>query len=301
MVKGNDAETEQPVPVSVAVTIIVNWPVADGMPLSDPATMVRLMPGGCAPDWKLQWIVPGQPVQFAVKGVPAGWRTPNVAAGKLPPPVRWMLNETSETEAELVAEQPEPLVTVSVSPTEPEAPAVYVTVCEVWPPVIVPLVIDQEYVVAPAGPLAVLPVELGHADGEEGVIVGDDGLAFTVTSCEFVAAQPFAFVTVSVSVVVPATPAVQVMVWMFVAEVMVPLVMAHEYVVAPAGPAAVLPVELAQTPLADGVIVGAEGAWTMVTLVPFEAEQPLPSVTVRVRPTVPEEPAGEVAVCEGCA
>ena len=55
-----------------------------------------------------------------------------------------MLNETSGTEVELVAEQPAPLVTVSVSPTEPEAPAVYVTVCEVWPPVIVPLVIDQE-------------------------------------------------------------------------------------------------------------------------------------------------------------
>ena len=54
IVKGNEAVPEQPVPVSVAMTVIVNWPVADGMPLSEPATMVRLMPGGCAPDWKDQ-------------------------------------------------------------------------------------------------------------------------------------------------------------------------------------------------------------------------------------------------------
>ena len=136
-----------------------------------------------------------------------------------------------------------------------------------------------------------LPVEFGHADDEEGVIVGVDGLALTTTSWVLLAEQPVAFVTVKLSVVVPATPAVQVMVWMFVAEVMVPLVIPHEYVVAPAGPVAVLPVEPAQTPLADGVIVGAAGLATMVTLVPFEAEQPLPLVTVRVRSTVPEEPA----------
>src|ERR1041385_2937137 len=142
-----------------------------------------------------------------------------------------------------------------------------------------------------AGPLAVLPVEFGHAEEEEGVIVGADGLALTTTSVLLVAAQPVPFVTVNVSVVVPATPADQVMVWMFVAEVIEPLVIDHAYVVAPAGPSAVLPVEPAQTPLAEGVIVGVDGDGLIVTLTVFEAEQPAGFVTTSVRSTVPDAPA----------
>ena len=106
------------------------------------------------------------------------------------------------------AEQLAALVTVSVRPTVPEAPAVYVTVCEVAPPVIVPLVIDHAYVVAPAGPLAVLPVDDAHTDVGDGVIVGVDGFALIVTFVLFVAEQPAAFVTVSVRPTVPDAPAV---------------------------------------------------------------------------------------------
>ena len=47
------------------------------------------------------------------------------------------------TVAEPAAWQPEEVVTVNVRPTLPDAPAVYVTVCDVAPPVIVPLVIVQ--------------------------------------------------------------------------------------------------------------------------------------------------------------
>jgi hypothetical protein len=78
--------------------------------------------------------------------------------------------------------------------------------------VIVPLVIDHAYVVAPAPPSAVLPVELAQTAEGDGVIVGVAGFAFTVTFAELVVVQPVALLTVSVSVVVPAVPAVQVMV-----------------------------------------------------------------------------------------
>jgi len=74
--------------------------------------------------------------------------------------------------------------------------------------VIVPLLIDHAYVVAPAGPSAVLPVEPEQTVLAEGVIVGAEGLALTVTFALLVAEQPAAFVTVSVSVSVPAEPAV---------------------------------------------------------------------------------------------
>jgi len=46
----------------------------------------------------------------------------------------------------------------------------------------------------------------------DGVIVGVAGFAFTVTFAELVAVQPEALLTVSVSIVVPAEPAVQVIV-----------------------------------------------------------------------------------------
>src|SRR5438067_2032378 len=129
------------------------------------------------------------------------------------------------TLALFVAEQPAAFVTVRVSVVVPATPAVQVTVCDVCPPVMLPLVIDHEYVVAPPGPLAVLPVEPAHTAGAAGVIVGVAGFEFTVTSAVFVAEQPAAFVTVSVSVVVPAGPAVHVTVCAVCPPVMLPLVM----------------------------------------------------------------------------
>ena len=78
---------------------------------------------------------------------------------------------------------------------------------------------------------------------------------------------------------------------MFVAEVIVPLVIDHEYVVAPAGPLALLPVDDAQTDDGDGVMDGVAGLALIVTFEVFDAEQPAAFVTVSVRPTVPEAPA----------
>jgi hypothetical protein len=80
------------------------------------------------------------------------------------------------------------------------------------------------------------------------------------------------------------------MVWMFTAEVIEPFVIDQAYVVAPAGPDAALPVELAHV-LAGVVITGAAGFALMVTLAVFVAEQPEALVTVSVRPTVPDAPA----------
>ena len=60
---------------------------------------------------------------------------------------------------------------------------------------------------------------------------------------------------------------------MLVAEVIVPLTIDQAYVVAPAGPAAVLPVELPQTCAGVGVIVGVAGAGLIVTLTVLVAEQ----------------------------
>ena len=65
------------------------------------------------------------------------------------------------------------LVTVSVSATFPEAPAVYVTVCWSVAEVIVPFEIDHAYAVAPAGPDAEFPVESAQTDAGDGVIDGD--------------------------------------------------------------------------------------------------------------------------------
>jgi F0F1-type ATP synthase membrane subunit c/vacuolar-type H+-ATPase subunit K len=126
------------------------------------------------------------------------------------------------------AEQPFPFVTVSVRPTLPEAPAVYVIVWMFVALVIVPFVIDQEYVVAPAGPEAVLPVEFAQTCAGEGVIVGMAGRGLIGTLDVAWAEQPEAFVTVRVSPTLPEAPAVYVIVWMFVALVIVPFVIDHE-------------------------------------------------------------------------
>src|SRR5437763_16998285 len=103
--------------------------------------------------------------------------------------------------------------------------------------VIEPLRIDKAYVVAPAGPSAVLPVELAQTWAGLGVMVGVAGLALMVTLTVLLAEQPAALVDVRGGPTVPDAPAVEVMVWMVVAEVIEPLTIDQEYVVAPAGPA----------------------------------------------------------------
>src|SRR5262245_37508855 len=100
------------------------------------------------------------------------------------------------------------------------------------------------------------------------------------------AEHPPAFVTINVRPTLPEPPALYVIVWMFVALVIVPFVIDHAYVVAPAGPDAVLPVELGQTVDGVGVIVGVDGPGLIVTLTVLLAGQPAPFVTVSVRSTV---------------
>jgi hypothetical protein len=157
--------------------------------------------------------------------------------------------------------------------------------------VIVPFTIDQAYDVAPAGPSAVLATELAQTCAGFGVMAGIAGLALMVTLTVFVAEQPDAFVTASVRSTVPVAPAVYVMFSMFVAEVIVPFTIDHAYVVAPAGPDAVLPVELAHTCAGVGVIAGTAGFALMGTLLVVVAGQPPPLVTTSVRSTVPVAPA----------
>ena len=77
---------------------------------------------------------------------------------------------------------------------------------------------------------------------------------------------------------------------MFVAEVIVPLTIDQAYVVMPAGPSAVLPVEFAQTCAGVGVMVEV-GVGLIGTLTVLLAGQPEALVTVSVRSTVPEAPA----------
>jgi hypothetical protein len=112
-----------------------------------------------------------------------------------------------------------------------------------------------------------------------------------VTLAVFEAGQPLALVTVRVRSTVPEAPAVYVMFWVLVAEVIVPFTIDHAYVVAPAGPDAEFPVELAQTCAGVGVIAGADGLALIVTLTVVVSEQLDELVTVRVRSTVPEAPA----------
>ena len=59
---------------------------------------------------------------------------------------------------------------------------------------------------APAGPLAVFPVELAQTEDGFGVIVGVAGFALMVTLAELVALHPEALVTVRPSVTLPEAP-----------------------------------------------------------------------------------------------
>src|SRR5687767_7121159 len=140
--------------------------------------------------------------------------------------------------------------------------------------VMVPFTIDHAYVVAPAGPSAVLPAELGQRVDGVGVIVGVAGVALMGTLTVLLAAQPAGLVATRVRSAVSLAPAVYVMVWMFVADVIVPLTIDHAYVVAPAGPVAELPVELAQTCAGVGVMVGVDGEALIGTLIVLLAAQP---------------------------
>ena len=141
-----------------------------------------------------------------------------------------------------------------------------------------------------------LPATFAQSVTGVGVIVGTAGAALIGTSRLFDAGQWLEFVTVRLSVTLPEAPAVYVMVWTSVALVIVPFVIDQAYVVAPAGPSAVLVVESAQTCAGVGVIVGVAGTGLMGTLRLFVAEQPPGFVIVRVSPTLPEEPAVYVMV-----
>src|SRR5437764_5060945 len=83
--------------------------------------------------------------------------------------------------------------------------------------------IEQEYVVAPAGPAAELPVELAQTWAGVGVMVGVAGLALMVTLTVLLAEQPAAFVTSRRMTTMQEAPAEAVMGWMLVAEVIEPL------------------------------------------------------------------------------
>jgi hypothetical protein len=79
---------------------------------------------------------------------------------------------------------------------------------------------------------------------------------------------------------------------MFAADVIVPFVIVQAYVVAPAGPDAVFPVESAQIPPAGTpVIAGVSGFALIGVVTPPEAEQPAAFVTTRVSCTLPDAPA----------
>ena len=90
-----------------------------------------------------------------------------------------------------------PVSTVTLSVTLPEAGAVNVIEAVPLPDVMVPPVIDHEYVV-PAGPElteAMLPVEL--AVSEAGAVMVAFGVGLTETVCDALAEQPLASVTVT--------------------------------------------------------------------------------------------------------
>ena len=106
-----------------------------------------------------------------------------------------------------VAEQLFAFVTVRPRLTLPEAPAVKVIDWMSVALVIVPPLMVQAYVVAPAGPLAVFPVVVAHTE-DDAVIVGVVGAALSVTVLLLVAVHPFASETVKPSVTFPEDPAV---------------------------------------------------------------------------------------------
>ena len=98
-------------------------------------------------------------------------------------------------------EQP-PVVTVTPSVTEPEAGAENVIEDVPLPAVIVPPVIDQEYVDEgdEVATEALLPVEFALTD--VGAVIVEFGTAFTAIVCEADAEQPLPSVTVTLYVVV---------------------------------------------------------------------------------------------------
>lgn len=122
---------------------------------------------------------------------------------------------------------PAEVVTVTVSPTEPEAGELNVIARVPAPAVIVPPVMAHAYVApAPAsGTDATLPVELGQTAG--GAVIAADGAALTATLCEPLAAQPEPFCTVTPRLRGPAAPAVKPIVRVPAPLVIVPFVIVH--------------------------------------------------------------------------
>src|SRR5437773_2696763 len=95
-------------------------------------------------------------------------------------------------------------------------------------------------------------------------------LVLMMTVLEAVAEQPAAFVTVTFNVRLANAPAVNVILGVFVALVIVPLVIVQAYVAAPVAVLAVLPVEFGLT--LDGVtVIDGVGMAFTVTLLAADA------------------------------
>jgi hypothetical protein len=181
-----------------------------------------------------------------------------------------------------------PTVSVIDSTTLPLAPAVKAIAFVPCPLLIVPLVIVQAYVTPPCAATLAFAAAFAQTFGGA-LITGDGGTLIGIVALPFVVHPPF--VTLTLTVTLPLAPAVKVIAFVPAPAVIVPLVIDHAYVVAPAGPLAWLPVEFAHTCAGAGVMVGVDGLALMGTLTVVCAEQLAPLVTVRVRSTMPEAPA----------
>ena len=132
-----------------ALTTTLVVPAADVQPLTvtvteyvpESATAAPERVGFCSDD-----VNPFGPVQAYVAPATVGvesWMVAPAQYGPVFDAVGVAGTGLIGTVAEPAAWQPEEVVMVNVRPTLPDAPAVYVTVCDVAPPVIVPFVIVQ--------------------------------------------------------------------------------------------------------------------------------------------------------------
>jgi hypothetical protein len=116
------------------------------------------------------------------------------------------------------------------------------------------------------------------------------GPAAIVTSLLHSFEQPPA-VTLTLSVVVPTDPAVNVIDWLLVADVIRPLVIDQAYAAPAVSVEALLPVDPAQTE--GGAAMVQSGPEVIVTSLLHSFEQP-PAITLTLSPTAPEDPAVKV-------
>jgi hypothetical protein len=98
-------------------------------------------------------------------------------------------------------------------------------------------------------------------------------------------------VTLTLSVVVPTDPAVNVIDWLLVADVIRPLVIDQAYAAPAVSVEALLPVDPAQTE--GGAAMVQSGPEVIVTSLLHSFEQP-PAITLTLSPTAPEDPAVNV-------